>query len=201
MACSWVNVGWRWADIALSLCPFRVAQKQDTFEFYVTEHLRMSGIYWALMSMDLIQRLDDMVGSPGQSQAICDWVLSCQTPDGGFAGNVGHDSHILYTLSAVQILAILDRLDLVDADRIAGFVRGLQQPDGSFAGDQYGEVDTRFSYCALNCCDILGRMDSIDVKKAAEFGKLGLPAALDWPSGMLILSTSVANEIANVSCR
>ncbi len=38
---------------------------------------------------------------------------------GGFGGNYQHDPHILYTLSAVQILALFDRLDAVDADKIA----------------------------------------------------------------------------------
>jgi len=40
-------------------------------------------------------------------------------PAGGFGGNYQHDPHILYTLSAVQILALFDRLDAVDADKIA----------------------------------------------------------------------------------
>jgi len=32
---------------------------------------------------------------------------------------VGHDAHLLYTLSAVQILALLDRLDLLDYDKVS----------------------------------------------------------------------------------
>ncbi|KAJ4836037.1 hypothetical protein Tsubulata_011365, partial [Turnera subulata] len=32
----------------------------------------------------------------------------------GFAGNVGHDSHILYTLSAVQVWAPSDKLNILD---------------------------------------------------------------------------------------
>lgn len=38
---------------------------------------------------------------------------------GGFAGNVGHDPHILYTLSAVQVLALLDKLHVLDIDKVA----------------------------------------------------------------------------------
>ena len=70
-----------------------------------------------------------------------------------------HDAHMLYTLSALQILAICDRLDLLDKDRVAHYVASLQRPDGSFAGDKWGEVDTRFSYCALSSLAILGRRD------------------------------------------
>lgn len=78
---------------------------------------------------------------------------------------------MLYTLSALQILALYDELSVVNADLVASFVAGLQQPDGSFAGDKWGEIDTRFSYCALSIMSLLGQLDSgkIDVAKAIQF--------------------------------
>ncbi|CAI5999134.1 unnamed protein product [Closterium sp. NIES-64] len=113
-------------------------KKTEGIEYVATEHLRMSGAYWGLTAMDLMGRLKDM-----HSPAMLPWLLSCQQPNGGFGGSQGHDSHLLYTLSAVQILALLDKLDAVDADRVATYVAGLQQLDGSFIGDEWGEVDTR----------------------------------------------------------
>lgn len=88
---------------------------------------------------------------------------------GGFGGNHQHDPHILYTLSAVQILALFDRLDAVDADKIANYIAGLQNEDGSFSGDGWGEIDTRFSYCAICCLSLLKRLDRIDLEKACNF--------------------------------
>lgn len=44
-----------------------------------------------------------------------------------FGGNVGHDPHVLYTLSAVQILAIARQLGRLDADKVAAYVASLQQ--------------------------------------------------------------------------
>lgn len=84
---------------------------------------------------------------------------------------MNHDAHLLYTLSALQILALYDELAVVDTELVVKFVAGLQQPDGSFFGDKWGEVDTRFSYCALSIMSILGQLDSgrIDVTKAIEF--------------------------------
>lgn len=140
-------------------------KKTDTFEYFVGEHLRMSGVYWGLMAMDLIECLDDM-----QRDAIVAWVMTCQdTETGGFSGNVGHDVHLLYTLSAIQILAIFDELDRLDKEKVARYVASLQQPDGSFVGDSWGEVDTRFSYIALNCLALLGHSSLIDIPKAVEF--------------------------------
>ena len=45
-----------------------------------------------------------------------------QAADGGFGGSERHDPHLLYTLSAVQVLALYDRLHEVDADSIAACV-------------------------------------------------------------------------------
>jgi geranylgeranyl transferase type-2 subunit beta len=38
---------------------------------------------------------------------------------GGFSGNLKHDPHLLYTLSAVQLLVLCDELDRTDTDKIA----------------------------------------------------------------------------------
>jgi len=37
---------------------------------------------------------------------------------GGFGGCTDHDSHLLYTLSAIQVLAICDTLTEVDKDKV-----------------------------------------------------------------------------------
>lgn len=43
-------------------------------------------------------------------------VLKCQHSSGGFGGSERHDPHMLYTVSAVQVLALYDKLDLLDVD-------------------------------------------------------------------------------------
>lgn len=77
----------------------------------------------------------------------------------------------MYTLSALQILALYDKLHVVNADLITDYVASLQQGDGSFAGDKWGEIDTRFSYCALSILSLLGQLqtDKINVQKAVSF--------------------------------
>lgn len=37
---------------------------------------------------------------------------------GRFGGNEGHDPHILYTLSALQVMALLGELDRVDKEKV-----------------------------------------------------------------------------------
>jgi geranylgeranyl transferase type-2 subunit beta len=74
----------------------------------------MSAIYWALCGIDLLGHREDL-----DNEKILEFVLSCQQENGGFSGNVNHDAHMLYTLSAVQILAIIRKLDKIDKDKVA----------------------------------------------------------------------------------
>lgn len=43
-----------------------------------------------------------------------DFVLSCQHENGGFGAAPGHDAHMLYTVSAVQILGTVDAVEELD---------------------------------------------------------------------------------------
>ena len=139
----------------------------SAMEAVASAHLKVSAMYWGLTAMALLGKLD----ACGSAEGVVRLVMECyDASSGGFGGNAGHDPHMLYTLSAVQILALYGRLDAVDADKVVGYVAGLQnREDGSFAGDEWGEVDTRFTYCAFNCCALLGRLDAIDVAKGCEF--------------------------------
>ena len=48
-------------------------QQTDTFEYYVTEHFRLSGVYWGLAGMAALGRLGDM-----DEESIVSWVQTCQ---------------------------------------------------------------------------------------------------------------------------
>lgn len=140
-------------------------QDRTTFEAVATDHLRLSGVYWgtaALACMGTLAALD--------ADETAAFVSSCAR-DGGacYGGGERHDGHLLHTLSAVQVAALIDRMDIIDGDAIAAWVATLQQPDGSFTGDAHGEVDTRFSYCALSLLSMLGRLDAVDVGAAGDY--------------------------------
>jgi len=80
---------------------------------------------------------------------------------------------MLYTVSAVQILAMIDGFDDLDrrgkANRrqVAHFISNLQNKDtGEFAGDEWGETDTRFLYGALMALSLLDLTSLVDVDRA-----------------------------------
>lgn len=75
----------------------------------MTEHLRLNGVYWGLTALHLLGHPETL-----PRHATIDFVLSCQHESGGFGAAPGHDAHMLYTVSAVQILGTVDALDELD---------------------------------------------------------------------------------------
>lgn len=139
--------------------------KEDSYLYGMTDYLRMSGIYWSLTALNLLGE-----GQLLNKEDIIEFIKQCQDPDsGGVSPSVKHDPHMLYTLSAVQILCTYDALNSIDVEGVVKYVSSLQQEDGSFTGDKWGEVDTRFSFCAVACLSLLNRMDAINVDKAVDF--------------------------------
>ncbi|XP_030930936.1 geranylgeranyl transferase type-2 subunit beta-like [Quercus lobata] len=152
-----------------------VEKRKDDFVSVVMEHLRMNGAYWGLTTLDFLGKLDTV-----DVEEVVSWVMKCQHQSGGFGGNIGHDPHVLYTLSAVQVLALFDKLNVLDIDK--SDIAGLQYEDGSFSGDIWGEVDTRYSFpfCfviwpvtvlgVLLYCNMLSlNIDKINVEKAVSY--------------------------------
>lgn len=83
-----------------SCTPSPRSQNRDSFEYFATEHFRMSGVYWGLTALHLLGRADAL-----PAEELVAWVLACQRPGGGFGGSERHDPHLLYTLSALQASA------------------------------------------------------------------------------------------------
>ncbi|KJE96529.1 rab geranylgeranyl transferase [Capsaspora owczarzaki ATCC 30864] len=139
------------------------------FEHCVTDHLRVSGIYWGLNALCLMGMPDRL-----NRAATVAYIRDCQQPNGGFAGALGHDATMLHTYSAIQVLLLEKSLrstdgtmaDTIDIAGVIRYVAGLQQPDGSFACDEWGERDTRATYCAIATLYLLNGLDSIKVDAA-----------------------------------
>ncbi|CAI6341696.1 unnamed protein product [Periconia digitata] len=144
--------------------------RKHELEYWLTEHLRLNGLYWGLTALHLL-------GHPHAlpRAQVLEFVFSCLHGNGGFGAAPGHDPHMLYTVSAVQILATLDAFSDLDAhtnhgcEKVAQYIANLQDADsGTFSGDEWGEKDTRFLYGALNALSLMGFMHLVNVDKAVQ---------------------------------
>ncbi|KAF9940345.1 hypothetical protein BGZ65_007236 [Modicella reniformis] len=140
-------------------------KKQD-LEYWLTEHLRVNGLYWGATALHILGKPDAL-----DHEKIVEYLVKCQHDNGGFGGHIDHDSHILSTLSAIQVLITYDRLDAINVDKVVDYVVSLQNEDGSFSGDSWGETDTRFIFCAMNCLSLLKRLDDkrLNLPKIIEY--------------------------------
>ncbi|XP_026476575.1 geranylgeranyl transferase type-2 subunit beta-like [Ctenocephalides felis] len=138
---------------------------KEEYEYCMTEYLRMSGLYWGVASLALMDKIDSL-----SRKEVIDFVKECQCSEtGGFCASQKHDPHLLYTLSAIQILTMYDALNEIDLEGVVRYVTSLQQNDGSFTGDKWGEVDTRFSFCAVACLSLINRLNEINLALAVKF--------------------------------
>ena len=58
----------------------------------------LTGGYWGLSAMEVMGSTKEM-----NRDEMIQFVLNCRHSSGGFGGNVSHDPHLLYTLSAIQV--------------------------------------------------------------------------------------------------
>ena len=99
----------------------------------------MSGLYWSLTFLDLCRSIDKL-----DRTEIVEYVKRNQHESGGFGPCDGLDPHLLYTLSAVQIIQTYDIMDEINKEKLVEFICGLQQEDGSFTGDSWGTLLSSF---------------------------------------------------------
>jgi geranylgeranyl transferase type-2 subunit beta len=99
-------------------------------EHVASEHFWLSGLYWGLTALHLLGRLD--AGGLLDTSKAWRWVQRCfrrvdggdalgtalGRRGGGYGGSPRHDVHLLSTTSAVQVAALLGRLDEVDAEAV-----------------------------------------------------------------------------------
>ena len=177
-------------------------QEKFKFETEMVEYLRMSGLYWASTALNLLDSLDK---APSK-ESLKDFCLSCyDKKTGGFSAAPGHNAHVLYTLSAIQLSLTHDLIDYdkellfdeIEFSEVNSFLLKLIQEDGSVTGSvKYIDLDTRFNYCVvaslklLKCLNILSEEQKSTqveyIKKCMNFdGGFGTVPGAESHSGQI----------------
>ena len=138
--------------------------EKDSIGYFSSEHLRMGGGYWAIGSLMLLKSSSDL-----KRDEMIQFIKACQSPNGGFAGNIGHDPCLVYTHYAILLLCMYNSLEAINTPAVSKYIASLQNTDGSFKGDEWGEVDTRFAYCAVSALTILNHIHLINTESTCKF--------------------------------
>ncbi|EET02683.1 Geranylgeranyl transferase type II beta subunit [Giardia duodenalis] len=151
-------------------------QNPTLMELVGLSHTKLSGLYWALCSIFILQGrqptdvfLQQIVpGTMITIDRLLQFIRNClivrpgdenQEETAGFSGSPGHDMHLVHTTSGLQCLLLLNKFSEVISPELgvilANTIAGLQAEDGGFYGDYTKERDTRFCYCAVLSLTIL----------------------------------------------
>jgi protein farnesyltransferase subunit beta len=85
--------------------------------------------------------------TPELTAGVAEWLASCQTYEGGFAGEPGCEAHGGYAFNAMAGLAILGRFDLVDVPALRRWLVARQLGmEGGFQGRTNKLVDGCYSF-------------------------------------------------------
>jgi len=144
----------------------------------VAEPSLLSAVYWVVCAGALLGE----PLAPELAECTLRFVLDCWRTEGGFAPHPQHELGLLSTLSAVQLLLLMGRSELLGPDGacpgevVLGYVHSLRLPDGSFRGRraEASEGDCRFVYAALNAMELL-RGPAVAAEERSE-----LRQTADW---------------------
>ncbi|XP_075591428.1 farnesyl transferase beta subunit isoform X2 [Dermatophagoides farinae] len=123
----------------------RMQQPNGSFTLHESGEVDIRGAYCALSVAKLLH-----IPTYPESDLFhgtADWILSCQTYEGGFGAAPGHEAHGGYTFCGVAALALLDQLDRCDFDALMHWTANRQLSfEGGFSGRTNKLVDGCYSF-------------------------------------------------------
>ncbi|GMR59105.1 hypothetical protein PMAYCL1PPCAC_29300 [Pristionchus mayeri] len=98
--------------------------------------------YLALVTASLLRIMDCKL-----TDLVAEWIMSCQTFEGGFGGEPGAEAHGGYTFCGFACLCLLDRAKVVDLQALLRWlVRKQMRFEGGFQGRTNKHVDGCYSF-------------------------------------------------------
>jgi geranylgeranyl transferase type-2 subunit beta len=94
---------------------------------------------------------------PVEKEAVIQFLLAVQSPEGGFRGNARAPvADLLSTFTSVWTLSQLGALHRVNTDAIAAYTRAVELPQGGFRGGLWDEhTDVEYTFYGLGCLALL----------------------------------------------
>lgn len=97
------------------------------------------------------------------------FVQSCQNTDGSYGRTPGAESHSGQVYTCVGALAITDRLDLANLDRLGAWLSERQLPNGGLNGRPEKLEDVCYSWWVMSSLAMIKRIHWIDKSKLTQF--------------------------------
>ena len=121
-------------------------------------------LFGAFLAMSLLHMLH-LIDVP---KAVT-YVQACANFDGGFGVSPGAESHAGQIYTCVGALAIAKRLDVVEKDRLGGWLSERQLPNGGLNGRPEKLEDVCYSWWVLSSLAMIDRLHWINGNKLTQF--------------------------------
>lgn len=121
-------------------------------------------LFGALLALSLLHLLPLI----DLSKAVAH-IEACGNFDGGYGVSPGAESHAGQIYTCVGALAIAGRLDLVDKDRLGGWLSERQLSNGGLNGRPEKLEDVCYSWWVMSSMAMIGRLHWIDAGKLTAF--------------------------------
>lgn len=119
-----------------------VKQPDGSYIMHIGGEPDVRGVYCALAVSTICGIRDDKL-----TKNCIEWIVSCQTYEGGFGGFPGCEAHGGYTFCAVAALVLLNGLDKCNFKSLLRFVSNRQLSyEGGFSGRTNKLVDACYSF-------------------------------------------------------
>lgn len=120
----------------------RMKQPDGSFSVHDDGEIDSRATYCVLSIMKCLNIQDKVL-----LENVTDWILSCQTYEGGFGSVPGSEAHGGYTFCCVASLCLMDHLSRANIPALIRWLVSKQIPEeGGFCGRSNKLVDSCYSY-------------------------------------------------------
>lgn len=120
----------------------RMKQPDGSFTVHEDGEIDSRASYCALAIMRLLNIQDEVL-----LERVADWLISCQTYEGGFGSLPGSEAHGGYTFCCIAGLSLINQINGIDMDSLLRWITAKQlTPEGGFCGRSNKLVDSCYSY-------------------------------------------------------
>ncbi|CAK8533620.1 unnamed protein product [Lathyrus sativus] len=141
----------------------RMKQPNGGFRMHDEGEIDVRACYTAISVASVLNIMDDEL-----IKNVGDFILSCQTYEGGIAGEPGSEAHGGYTFCGLAAMVLIGEVNRLDLPRLLDWVVFRQGKECGFQGRTNKLVDGCYSFWQGGAVALLQRLHSIIDEQMAE---------------------------------
>ncbi|XP_050223331.1 protein farnesyltransferase subunit beta isoform X2 [Mercurialis annua] len=152
----------------------RMKDSSGAFRMHDAGEIDVRACYTAISVASILNILDDEL-----IKDVGNYILSCQTYEGGIAGEPGSEAHGGYTFCGLATMILIDEVNRLDLSNLLNWVVFRQGVECGFQGRTNKLVDGCYSFWQGGVFALLQRYHLIDGEHAVNSDKEAVHSAIE----------------------